>query len=79
MIIAKQKTTTRGGNNNQNSAPRALEPRVLEGRENCSPDPVSEKCSFTSWQKHLSFLPGRREMKQKTEDKDTAREASEGD
>lgn len=53
---------------------------MLEGRENCSPDPVSEKCSFTSWQKHLNFLPGRREVRQgKTEEKDTAREASEGD
>lgn len=53
---------------------------MLEGRENCTPDHVSEKYSFTSGQKHLHFLPGRRDVRQgKTGEKDTAREASEGD
>lgn len=53
---------------------------MWEGRENCTPDHVSEKYSFTSGQKHLHFLPGRRDVRQgKIGEKDTAREASEGD
>lgn len=47
--------------NNKNYAPRALEPGVLEVREDCSPNPVHEKRSFTSWKKYLStFSPWER-------------------
>lgn len=42
--------------NNKNYAPRALEPGVLEVREDCSPNPVHEKRSFTSWKKKSIYI-----------------------